>query len=349
MDKVVASQTAAFLPEKLEFFANAIRGEAAYAVFTNVSKGHLKRKFVSDIQTETSLTNIRVSQVAAKLANLGMLDRGRGKNPNTGKVENFYAKRRDIDAIKDRFIRIRNNPTSLSRLVTVRRPTIQIGEPINFFGKRRSQNRDKRPRKTMKDIVLRIAFLGTNPIADSPLRTDIEARTLVRALKSTTNGNRILVNYYPAAEWTDLLQALNEFSPNIVHFSGHGGGGGIAFDNEGIYDDGGVDINYPLLNRFLGSTQKKPDILVLNACDTAEQAEKLLDNVKAVVAMSDTIDDAAAAYFSRFLYSAIAEGQPLSLAVEQGKIALAAMKLPDAKLPTILARPEVDVSRIKYF
>jgi hypothetical protein len=65
--------------------------------------------------------------------------------------------------------------------------------------------------------------------------------------------------------------------------------------------------------------------------------------------MADTIDDAAAAYFSRFMYAAIAAGQPLSIAVEQGKIALAAMQLSDADLPTILSRPDVDVSRLRYF
>lgn len=349
MDKVVSSQTAAFLPEKLEFFADAIHGDAAYVVFVTVSKGHLKEKFVSDIQAETSLTNIRVSQVAARLADLGMLEKGRGKNPKTGKVENFYKKRRDIDAIKDKFIRIRNNPKLSSELTTIRRPAIPNAANLGFFSKKAARKKTTRPSKVRKIVGLRIAFLGTNPIASNPLRTDIEARTLARALKSTTNGNRISVNYYPAAEWTDLLQALNEFSPNIVHFSGHGGGGGLVFDNEGIYEDGGIEINYDLFTRFLGATIRKPDILVLNACDTVDQARKLLENVKAVVAMSDTIDDAAAAYFSKFLYSAIAEGQPLSLAVEQGKIALAAMKLPDAKLPTILVRAGVDASSIKYF
>lgn len=349
MDKIVASQTAAFLPEKLEFFANAIRGEAAYNVFITVSKGHLKQKFVSDIQAETGLSSVRVSQVAAHLANLGMLDKGRDKNSRTGKIENFYTKRRDIDAIKDKFVRIRNNPGSAAKLTTMRRPMLKDAERVSFL-KRQDMPKGAQPKRRLTGkTILRIGFLSTNPVSDQPLRTDIEARTLARGLKATTNGSRISVNYYPAAEWADLLASLNEFLPHIIHFSGHGGDGAVVFDNEGLYDDGGIEIDYALLNRFLGATVKKPDILVLNACDTAHNAEVLLENVKAVVAMSDTIDDAAAAYFSKFMYIALAEGQPLSIAVEQGKIALSAMKLPDADLPTIISRRNVDVSKLKYF
>jgi hypothetical protein len=350
MDKIVASQTASHLPEKLEFFAKALKGEIPYKVFLAISNGHLKPKFVSDLEASTGLSNVRISQVAAHLANLGLIDRGRGKNSKTGKIENFYSKRRDVDALKSKFLRLRNNPAALSRIPTMRRPQVAATEIVSFI------KHTKRPsrRKTLisrrnASADLRVAFLGTNPVSASPLRTDIESRTLARALKATTNRDKIDVRYFPAAEWSDLLEALNEFRPHIVHFSGHGGGQGVIFDNENLYDNGGVEIDYKLLNMFIGSSIDKPDLLVLNACDTLDGADVFLESVKAVISMSDSIDDAAATYFSRFMYLALAEGQPISNAVLQGKLALSAMKLPDADLPNLLHRKNVDPASIKYF
>ena len=349
-EQMVSSQTASHLPEKLEFFAKALRGQDAYDVFIAVSKGHRKPKFVSDLVQSTGLGSVRVSQVAARLAGMGLITKGRTTNQVTGKKENFYEKLHSIDVLKDRIVRLRNNPSSLSKLVTMRRPENGL-DRATFFVKaapKTSRQRILRPAR-QETATLRIAFLGTNPEASNPLRTDIEARNLARAMKSTTNRGRIAIRYIPAAEWSDLLDVMNEFQPHIVHFSGHGGGQGILFDNESGEYDGGLEIDYDLLNKFLGATSFNPDLLILNACDTVKGARIFLDNVKAVVAMSDAIDDSSATYFSKFMYVAIAEGQSLSKAVLQGTLALSAMRLPDSKLPIIIARKGLDPESIRYF
>ncbi|RVA58368.1 CHAT domain-containing protein [Mesorhizobium sp. M7A.F.Ca.US.001.01.1.1] len=351
IEQVVSSQTASHLPEKLEFFAKTLRGEDAYGMFLAVSKGHKKPKFVSELAAQMKLSNVRVSQVAARLANLGIISKGRGKNPGTGRTENYYEKRHDIDVLKEKIIRLRNNPSALSKLVTMRRPSAPTSKIVSFI-KAKPVMPAKRTRARLAKVkvaALRIAFLGTNPESSRPLRTDIEARNLARALKGTTNRDLIEIRYVPAAEWADLLETMNEFEPHIVHFSGHGGDQGVLFDNEGVYDDGGIEIDYKLLNGFIDATRNKPDLLVLNACDTVKGARVFLNTVKAVVAMSSSIDDLAATYFSRFLYVALAEGQSLSRSVAQGKLALAAMRLPDSSLPTLIHSINTDPDKISYF
>ncbi|WP_434724681.1 CHAT domain-containing protein [Mesorhizobium sp. RIZ17] len=350
IEQVVSSQTASHLPEKLEFFAKALRGDDAYSMFLTVSKGHKKPKFVSELAAQMKISSVRVSQVAARLANLGIISKGRGKNPNTGRTENYYEKRHDIDVLKGKIIRLRNNPSALSTLVTMRRPSTSASKIVSFIkAKPVVPVKGTRGRLKVKVAALRVAFLGTNPESSRPLRTDIEARNLARALKATTNRDSIEIRYVPAAEWADLLATMNEFKPHIVHFSGHGGDQGVLFDNESVYDDGGIEIDYKLLNSFIGATGSKPDLLVLNACDTVKGARIFLKTVKAVVAMSSNIDDLAATYFSRFMYVALAEGQSLSKSVAQGKLALAAMRLPDASLPTLIHSADIDPDTISYF
>lgn len=60
---------------------------------------------------------------------------------------------------------------------------------------------------------------------------------------------------------------------------------------------------------------------MLNACDSYEGAETLLDAVPVVVAMVDEISDAAAKAFAIKFYAAIASGQSLASALAQGQAA----------------------------
>jgi CHAT domain-containing protein len=105
-------------------------------------------------------------------------------------------------------------------------------------------------------------------------------------------------------------------------------------------------MEFGLLAGALGATSSPPTLLVLNACETTVGAEILLSAVKLVVAMSDGISDKAAATFAEQFYAAIASAQPISVALEQAKIAMKAARLKDADLPVIIVRRGVDPKKL---
>ena len=64
-------------------------------------------------------------------------------------------------------------------------------------------------------------------------------------------------------------------------------------ENEAGESDG-HDVEFTLLARLLGATDEPPRLVVLNACESIEGADALLQTVPLVIGMSDTIDDTAA-------------------------------------------------------
>src|SRR5262245_58526031 len=109
-----------------------------------------------------------------------------------------------------------------------------------------------------------------------------------------------------------------------------------------------MEIDFELVNEIVSATAKPPRLLVFNACDTLDGAEVFLDAVEAVVAMSDSIGDAAACIFAAQFYSALASGQSLEAALKQGKIVLKAAKLADADLPSAISAKGVKTDNLTF-
>ena len=225
----------------------------------------------------------------------------------------------------------------------------QPSEAVSFV-RPRSQSLPKqmsrRPKKSKARV--RIAFLTTNPVREASLRTDMEMRDVLKELKKSENRDEVEIRHLPAARVEDLLDALNEFTPNVVHFSGHGGDAAVLFDNRDPDEDGGVELNFDLINEIIGATHTPPELLVFNACDTLDGAEVFLETVDAVVAMSSAITDSAATLFSARFYAALVGGQSVAKALQQGKVVLKAAKLADADLPSLLVRDGVSPAKLVF-
>ncbi|WP_147376216.1 CHAT domain-containing protein [Micromonospora radicis] len=99
-----------------------------------------------------------------------------------------------------------------------------------------------------------------------------------------------------------------------------------------------MDVDFVLLARLLKGTDHPPTLLVLNACDSYEGAETLLDVVPVVVAMVDEISDAAAKAFVIKFYAAIASGQSLASALAQGQAA-SEFLTGEGNTPEVLTQP----------
>jgi len=106
----------------------------------------------------------------------------------------------------------------------------------------------------------------------------------------------------------------------------------------------GIELDFGLLGRTLAATNQPPSLLVLNACETLDGANVLLEAVPAVIAMSETISDSAAAVFSQQFYAALVSAQPVDAAIEQARIAMIAASLDEAETPQCAYREGLDTS-----
>jgi CHAT domain-containing protein len=154
----------------------------------------------------------------------------------------------------------------------------------------------------------------------------------------------------PAASAQDLLDAINDIRPHVVHFSGHGWSDGLVMDNGSVDTPEGQELDFELLAKLLVATTTPPTLLVLNACETLGGADLLLSAVPVpvpvVVAMGDAIADVAASVFASQFYAAIASAQTVGVALAQAKVAMEIAQLDDAELPEAIARDDVDIDDV---
>ncbi|TPI13777.1 CHAT domain-containing protein [Mesorhizobium sp. B4-1-3] len=317
-------------------------------VFEALYRGRRQSKTVSEIAKAANLPEQAVRDAGHQLRALGLC--GHEESKAKGDRVFLYTRLAHISSIRDRIVRLARNPSRIAKLPTKRKVLISKGSVVNFSklspGKHfRSLTQSKRSRGSKAPKAnLKIVFLATNPDAD--IRTDIEMRDIFYAVRRTTFRESVVLKHVPAARLSDLLSELNEFRPDVVHFSGHGGGEAIVFEDE-TQRSGGAVIDYDIVASFIDATDTPPKLLVLNACSTYDGADVFLESVEVVIAMLDVIDDSAAGYFATQFYSAICEGQSIGSALKQGKAVLKAGGFPDAELPKAFVRTGLDLATYK--
>jgi hypothetical protein len=321
------------------------RSELKLAIFEEVYYHKSRLKSVDEIAKATRLSREQVLKNGVALKKAGLFEQEKKDGVTAYRQIEFYQHN------KDKIVRFVRDPSKMEKFLT---PAPGLMAPAEGFSLVRARIQRPRHNKLVRSsentAKLRIAFLTTNPVRDAMLRTDLEMRDVQKELRKSTNRDQVVVRHLPAARAEDLLDALNEFRPNVVHFSGHGGASSVLFDNRDVYDDGGVELDFEVVEEIVAATHTPPDLLVFNACDTLEGAEVFLKTVRAVIAMSDSITDAAATLFSVRFYAALAGGQSVAMALKQGKVILKTAKLADdSELPTLLVRDGVSEEAIKYF
>ena len=143
----------------------------------------------------------------------------------------------------------------------------------------------------MNENLKSILFVGANPRGIVNLRLDEEKREIVTRLQLAGYGT-VPINSTGATRPRDIQQAMLDFRPQIVHFSGHGAGqDGLVFE-DAIGQPQLVKAE-PLANLFnLFSTRL--ECVVLSACYSEFQAEAIARHINYVVGMNRAIGDRAA-------------------------------------------------------
>ncbi|WP_445489054.1 hypothetical protein [Rhodopseudomonas sp. RCAM05734] len=89
-----------------------------------------------------------------------------------------------------------------------------------------------------------------------------------------------------------------------------------------------------------------PDVIVLNACKSAGARRALLGVAKAIIVMEDSVSDTAAIAFAIKFYGAIASGQSLQAAFDQGSAGVAAVSLDEACTPELTIADGVNARKL---
>ena len=192
-----------------------------------------------------------------------------------------------------------------------------------------------------------VLFFAADPQSASGgqrLLLDEEVREIRAKMRAAEHRDALEFDFRPAARTDDLLQALNETRPRVVHFSGHGRAEGLELVSADGLDSRLVpaDALKELFALFRGDIR----LVVLNACFSLPQAQGIADAVGCAVGTPGRIADEAAITFAAAFYRAVAFGRSVQEAYEQARLALRMEHFEDRECPALVARADVDPAAI---
>ena len=165
-----------------------------------------------------------------------------------------------------------------------------------------------------------VLFLASNPSDQEQLRLDEEARAIQDMIRKSEHRDAVKLESRWAVRPRDVLQAINECNPRIVHFSGHGSDADeIVFQDE----SGNTTLITPkAIVQLMRACPDTIQLVFFNTCYSRNLAEAIVTHVQAAVGMNASIGDNAARIFAAQFYSAIGFGKSVNVAFEQAKAAL---------------------------
>jgi hypothetical protein len=163
--------------------------------------------------------------------------------------------------------------------------------------------------------VRKILVLSANPKSTDKIRLDEEFREIDEGLKRASQRDQFGLTSQWAVRERDFYRSMLEVQPQIVHFSGHGGG------EEGIVleDEMGTALLLPtdqLTGLFKLFASKGLECVVLNACFSKAQARAISEHIPYVVGMNRAIGDKAAIKFAVAFYDALGGGETVKFAFD---------------------------------
>jgi hypothetical protein len=176
--------------------------------------------------------------------------------------------------------------------------------------------------KQLKQVPEKITvlFFATNPKDTNRLRLDEEVRTIQEMIRKSQHRDSIIFESRWAVRPMDILQAINELNPDVIHFSVHG-----ADTSELVLEnaDGTAKlVTKEAITQMIMTSSDKIRLMFFNTCFSQEQAQTVIEYVDAAIGMTTSISDAGACAFAAQFYSSLGFGFSLQKSFEQAKGAL---------------------------
>lgn len=183
----------------------------------------------------------------------------------------------------------------------------------------------------------KVLVLFANPRGSNPIRLGEEDRKIQECIRRGKHRDDIHLSIKHAVTIEDVSRALLDDDFEIVQFSGHGTGAGLAFEDElgRVY----VPPREALAN-LLSDFSPPLTCALLNACYSTSQGALTSLGVPFTVAMEGPIADQSAIAFVGGFYDALAAGKDVEFSYRQGLHALRLANLPDSNVPVLLRQGE---------
>lgn len=231
-------------------------------------------------------------------------------------------------------------PISGGNILNIRDIT-SIGSTVNIAGTGNINVKSMSPKIEQSSEILgevpsakTILMVVANPRGTQALRLDEEARELERGLARSKHRDRFRIEQRWAVTYTDLRRALLDFQPEIVHFSGHGGEvEGLVFEDESGQPQ---FVSGEAIAQLFSIFAANIECVVLNACYSEVQAQKIAQYIPHVVGMKKAIGDRAAIEFSIGFYDGLLAGRSVKDAYRLGCNAIQGAGIPEDLTPVLL-------------
>lgn len=189
-----------------------------------------------------------------------------------------------------------------------------------------------------------VLFLASNPIDQVQLRLDEEARSISDMIKKTKHRDSVKFESCWALQPMDLLQALNDYNPAVVHFSGHG-----SDNDEIVFQSANGTAKLVSKEAIVQTMMVSADnirLVFFNTCYSVNQAEAVSKIVDATIGMNTSIGDEAARIFSSQFYSSIGFGFSIAKAFQQAKALLMMEGIKEENTPQLFIKEGLNADEI---
>jgi hypothetical protein len=185
-----------------------------------------------------------------------------------------------------------------------------------------------------------VLFLAANPLDQEELRLDEEVRSIGEMIRKAEHRDAVHLESRWAVRPLDVLQAINECKPRIVHFSGHG-----SDQDEIIFQDNSGNsklVSKEAIVQTLAAASDDIQLVFFNSCYSRGQAEAVVTHIPAAIGMNTAIGDDAARVFAGQFYSAIGFGHSIARAFQQARAAMMLEGIPEENTPELFVAPGLD-------
>jgi len=219
-----------------------------------------------------------------------------------------------------------------------------LGSKVSHHSRLHSETQsvlDKLHQLPEKIVVL---FLASNPLDQESLRLDEEARAINEMIRKSEHRDSVKLESSWAVRPSDILQALNEHTPAIVHFSGHGSDQDeLVFQN----DDGNTKlVTKDAIVQTMMASSGGIRLVFFNTCYSRNQAEAVVEHVETAIGMKTGINDEAARFFAAQFYSSIGFGLSVKKAFEQAIAALMLEGIKEEDKPELFVQDGLSADEI---
>lgn len=312
-----------------------IRRKIFNVIYGRGSKPRSKKQLMKDSGLKDSQSQQAQNQLD-HLARYGLILKDKNGGSVSDGSQYVFSKEPNVRAHRQKIVKFADRPALARKIPTKRNQVVKVVRA-------NTASRGALRGKKRVDVL----YLMANPIKRHALRVDAEVSKVHEEIRRSRFRDNIALHQSAAANLDAIIRGLNDHRPSIVHFSGHGDVGGIVTDDGGIMRTRRQVVTFETLAKAFAATDTPPQIVVLNACNSAGGRKALLQSVKAIVVMQDSISDVGAVAFSTKFYGGIASGQSLKSSFEQGRIALESVSLDEVDTPALLTADGVNAAKLK--